>query len=142
AEGLVAYFKKQRMKGKRVLIPRALEAREVLPEALAQMDARVEVAPVYQSVLPKSGGKELRARIEAGEVDLITFASSSTVKNFFQLVGKQLVPVIKEKCRIAAIGPITAATIEEYGLPIHIQPKKYTIPALVEAITTHYGKHG
>ena len=104
------------------------------------MGARVDVVPVYRSVLPKAGGKELRGRIEAGGLDLITFASSSTVSNFLELVGKDLAKTVAARCAIACIGPITAQTAKSAGLPVHIQPKSYTIEALVEAIVSHFAR--
>lgn len=140
AEGLVAYFSEQGVTGKKVLIPRAKEAREVLPEELRKMGNEVLVAPVYQSVLPEGGGAQLREMIEEGGIDLVTFSSSSTVKNFFELVGKDLAPTVQEKCTIACIGPITAKTAEEFGLKIDIQPPNYTIPELIEAVVAHYAR--
>lgn len=140
AEGLIAYFEEHGVKGKRVLIPRAKEAREVLPEQLRKMGNDVLVAPVYQSVLPETGGEHLRGMIENGELDLITFSSSSTVKNFFALVGEDLAPAVQENCTIACIGPITAKTAEGFGLKIDIQPPNYTIPELIDAVVAHYAK--
>lgn len=138
AEGLVEHFRGEEMKGKKVLIPRAAEAREVLPDSLREMGAEVTVAPVYRSVLPGEGGEEIRERIVAGNLDLITFASSSTVKNFFELVGRELAPTINRNCAVACIGPITAETAKEFGLEVHIQPAEYTIPALIDAVMAWY----
>jgi len=140
AEGLLAYFKKKNLQGARVLIPRALEARQILPRQIRKMGAEVDVVPVYRSVLPRAGGRDLRGRIQAGGLDLITFASSSTVSNFFELVGKDLAKTVAARCTIACIGPITARTARDFGLKVHIQPKSYTIEAMVEAIVSHFAR--
>ncbi|MDR0827848.1 MAG: uroporphyrinogen-III synthase, partial [Desulfovibrio sp.] len=75
----------------------------------------------------------------AGEIHCVTFASSSTVKNFLALIPPETLlgcPQLKFAC----IGPITAATLEEAGLPCHIQPSEHTIPALVRALAENLGK--
>ena len=74
--------------------------------------------------------------LQNGEIDIITFTSSSTVKNFVQLVGRESVP---EGVKIACIGPITAQTAEEHGLKPDIVAEEYTIEGLVQAIVDHRG---
>ena len=121
------------VKGKRFLIPRATVAREILPEKLREMGAEVDVAPAYQTVLPEKKSDALAKRLRSGSIDVLTFTSSSTVKNFLELTGKALLPEIK-KTRIACIGPITAKTAEEAGLTVDIIPKEYTVASLLNAI--------
>ena len=76
------------------------------------MGATVDVAPTYQTVLPKSKSDALAKRLQSENIDVLTFTSSSTVKNFLTLTGESLLPKIK-KIRIACIGPVTAKTAEE-----------------------------
>jgi uroporphyrinogen III methyltransferase/synthase len=78
--------------------------------------------------------------LETGKVDILTFASSATVHNFATLVGKEKLQELATGAVIAAIGPITAATLQEYGLTPQIQPQDFTIPALAAAIVGFFGK--
>ena len=134
AEAVVQEFPED-PSGKRILIPRAKEAREVLPEKLTEMGAQVEVVTAYQTVLEESNVPCIKELLAEGEIDFITFTSSSTVKNFVQLVGEGAVP---EKVKIACIGPITAQTAEEHGLKPDIVAEAYTIEGLVEALINKY----
>ena len=137
-EGLLQALLKEGVKGKRVLLPRAAKAREVLPQGLADAGARVDVVALYRNVPPPMG-EELRRALDAGEVDLITFTSSSTVENFVEQLavrGDELAKLLAG-VKIAAIGPITAATAEQAGVRVDIQPKVHTINGLVEAIGEH-----
>lgn len=121
------------VKGQRFLLPRAKVAREVLPEQLRKMGAIVDVVPAYQTVLPDTPVETLAKRLEAGNIDVITFTSSSTVKNFLELTGEKLLPAIK-KVKIVCIGPITAKTARDAGLTVEIIPDQYTVSSLVDAI--------
>jgi len=121
--------------GTRVLLPRALEAREVLPAELSARGARVDVVPVYRTV-PGAGDPEVLERLRAGEADAVTFTSSSTVRHFVRLTGGvDLSDVV-----IACIGPITAATAREHGLTVTVEPEEYTVPALVAALELHFAE--
>lgn len=139
-EGLVEALVEEGMAGKNVLVPRALEARKVLEDGLAQAGAQVTIAPVYQNLPPVTEGAELRKEIEAGEIDMVTFTSSSTVHNFVAMMAcndnQELVELL-DGVTVAAIGPITGKTVEEYGLKVDVQPETYTIAAMVDAIVAH-----
>ncbi|MFW6127193.1 MAG: uroporphyrinogen-III C-methyltransferase [Thermodesulfobacteriota bacterium] len=134
AEDLAAALVPRLAPGSRVLLARAQAAREVLPEILAQAGIQVDVVPVYQARPPAAIPEEARPFIESGRIDLLTFASSATVHNFAALVGRDKFLELAQTAVVAAIGPITAATLQEYGLTPQIQPKDYTIPALATAI--------
>jgi uroporphyrinogen III methyltransferase/synthase len=118
-----------------------LHGREILPETLRGAGAQVTVAPVYQNS-PAEGDKEgLREELLHGGVDMITFTSSSTVRNFLAMIDaesqkdlQQLLAGIK----IAAIGPITAKTVTDNGLRVDVQPEEYTIEGLIKAIVDYY----
>ena len=137
AESLIESIGKENIEGKRFLLPRATIARETLPEQLRTLGAIVDVAPAYQTVLPTPKMDELSKRLEAGSIDIITFTSSSTVKNFLALTGEKLFPAIKQT-RIACIGPITEKTAREAGLNVEIVPEQYTVASLLEAIETSF----
>jgi uroporphyrinogen III methyltransferase/synthase len=141
-EGLAAALLKEGMPGKKVLLPRAAKAREVLPETLSEAGATVTTVPVYRNVQPADYA-EVRQALEEKAIDLITFTSSSTVINFLEMLqcaGEAEQQRLLDGVKIATIGPITAKTAVQKGLTIHIQPKTFTIPALVDAILDHYAK--
>ena len=80
---------------------------------------------------------EVLAAMQNGTLDCVTFGSSSTVENFLSLIPADELRAHPE-VKLAAIGPVTAKTLADNGLPCHIQPEAYTIPALVEALKAHY----
>jgi uroporphyrinogen-III synthase len=141
AESVVASLQR-RVKGKRVLLVRAKIARDVIPRELRNYGADVDVVEAYETVTPKSSEKRLRALLANRTLrpHAITFTSSSTVKNFVELLGlRSARAVLKKPARYhgvhtASIGPVTSATLREFGLPVDIEAKKYTIPGLVAAI--------
>jgi uroporphyrinogen III methyltransferase/synthase len=139
-EGLADKLLEQGVSGAKILIPRALKAREILPEKLRGGGAEVTVAPVYQNVRPKDYAK-VRQALEKNRIDMITFTSSSTVRNFLEMLEikndeefRRLLGAVK----IAVIGPITAKTALKNKLKIDVEPQTYTIPALVEEIVDFY----
>ncbi len=120
--------------GERVLIPRAEEARNLLPEGLIADGINVDILTVYRTV-PAQNSKEIMAcSVAETRIDYLTFTSSSTVRNFVELFKNEKPFWFSEKCRIACIGPITAATAREMGLPVHIVATEYTSEGLLEAI--------
>jgi len=129
-EGLLA----KGIAGSRVLIPRALEAREVLPEKLAQAGAEVDVVTAYETVLEGTGTEDMKQMLSAGEIDIITFTSSSTVKNFAQLLDGMDLSSLAGSVTVACIGPVTADTARELGLSVDLVADDYTIPGLVQAL--------
>jgi uroporphyrinogen III methyltransferase/synthase len=141
AEGMVAALAQHDLAGTKILIPRAEAARELLPEHLRMKGAAVDVVPVYRTVLPETGGSRLREQLQAGLVDVVTFTSSSTVSNFVELVGgAEDARRLLGKTALACIGPITARTAEERGLPVTIMPGENTVPALAQAIVRFYSE--
>ena len=125
--------------GSRILLARAQIAREVLPQGLVRLGAEeVKVAPVYKTRTPREIPPEAEAALKEGPVDVLTFTSSATVHNFARLLGKERFQVLAATAALAAIGPITAATLGEYGLSPQIEPADYTIPALAAAIVDYF----
>ena len=134
AEGLIESFSKMGIKGKKMLLPRALKARELLPSELRKLGAIVEVAPAYETITAKDVSVPIKKRLTEGRIDWITFTSASTVKNFIKIMdGIDLVELSK-KVKIAAIGPITEKTAEKYGLAVEVTAGKSTNSGLVAAI--------
>jgi uroporphyrinogen III methyltransferase/synthase len=127
--------------GSRVLIPRAAQAREVLPDALRQAGAQVEVLPVYDTVVPDEPEQTARMleRLRAHEVDAITFTSSSTAKNFAARIDAACEPgerqALLEGVTCASIGPVTSKTMRSCDIPVMVEAQRYTIPALADALT-------
>lgn len=139
AEGLLAGFPQEEVQGKKILIPRAMEARTILPEELAKRGGQVYEVPAYQTVLDTHEAVELVEQLKNGEIDVVTFTSSSTVKNFLSLVEKGGGDVeLLKKTTIACIGPITAETAKGAGVQVDLEAQEYTIHGLVQALVQHY----
>jgi uroporphyrinogen-III synthase len=131
---------------KKVLLARAAEARNTLVTELQQAGASVEVVAAYRTVgvtYEDERGREIVRLLEAQQLDILTFTSSSIVRNFMQWliqfdsdVANALLTSITRHGRpkIACIGPITAQTAREFGLDVHIEAQEYTIAGLIEAI--------
>ncbi len=134
AEAVVAAFREQDLKGKRVLLPRAKQARPILPAELTHMGAQVDEIPVYETVTDSASAQGLSDALASGEVDLVTFTSSSTVENFQQMLPTGEQETLMAKVKTAAIGPITAETARRLGFTVDIEASTYTIEGLVEAI--------
>jgi uroporphyrinogen III methyltransferase / synthase len=138
AEGILDAMKPDAMKGKRVLIPRAAEAREVLPETLRAWGATVDVVIAYRTALPDVDVAPLAELLRARKVAVITFTSSSTVKNFVRLFGGGSLAGIAAGSAIACIGPITARTVEEAGGRPEVVAEEFTTAGLTRAIVAHF----
>ncbi len=138
AEGVIETMKQAGVAGQRVLIPRAEIAREILPEQLRELGAIVDVVSTYRTVTPELELAGLKQQLQQGKIHFITFASSSTVRNFCQLFESQeeIVQLTKGST-IACIGPITAQTVSEQGLSVGIVAEENTIPALADAIVQY-----
>ncbi len=139
AEGVLAALSRTDLRTSRILIPRAEVARELLPDELRAAGAHVDVVPVYRTVAPDLHSLGWWQELRDHRLDVITFTSSSTVRNFVAMLGgMEAVSPLVQSVSIACIGPITAKTAEEFGLTVSIMPGENTIPALVDAIAHHY----
>ncbi len=144
-EGLAEALIAEGVKGSRILLPRAQVARDILPEMLEDAGATVVVAPVYRNVPPPGRKEQLRGQLAGHGIDMVTFTSSSTVTNFLTMVDPASEAELQELfrgVRIAAIGPITAKTVQKNGLRVDVQPERYTISDMVDAIVDHYRTSG
>lgn len=133
AESVVRSLK-NKVKGKRVLLVRAKVARDVIPRELRKAGAQVDVVEAYETVAPQASLVRLRAALKNPKKrpHVVTFTSSSTVKNFVELLGKNRTDLAG--IRMASIGPVTSSTLRELGLPVDIAAREFTIPGLVAAI--------
>jgi uroporphyrinogen III methyltransferase/synthase len=140
AEAILQGFEKMAIRGKRVLLARVKQARDILPKGLRTLGAEVEVVEAYRTVKPRGGARGLKNILANGQVDAITFTSSSTVNHFVELLKKEKVEKLLKGIAIACIGPITAQTAEGLGLEVHIQPEEYTIPSLTQALVEYFNE--
>ena len=140
AEGILELLTPEAMRGKRVLIPRAAKARDVLPETLRRWGAEVDVIETYRTVIPKTDTSALRTLLQERKVDMVTFTSSSTVSNFVRLFDGQRLAKLLEGTAISCIGPITEKTVEEAGGHAAVVAEEYTIPGLVRAIVDYFSR--
>src|SRR5262249_14691402 len=141
AEGLLDALGRERLQGARILLPRAAGARVILPETLRARGARVDEVIAYRAVAPAGVDvAALRAALEGRQVDALTFTSSSTVRNFAALLGEGELPRLVRDGRpvVACIGPVTAETARECGLPVTVVPPTYTAAALAAALVDHF----
>ena len=133
AEGILAALEGRVSTEDKVLLPRAAEARNVLPEELGRKGIDVTVVPAYETVAGEADGSEICRQLSEGEIDVITFTSSSTVKNLAKILGEGAAELINS-VKTAAIGPVTAATCREQGIRVDIEAKEYTIDGLVDGL--------
>ena len=141
AESVVRSLRKK-VKGKRVLLVRAKVARDVIPQELRKSGAHVDVVEAYETVVPLSSRRRLQSALKSRRPNVVTFTSSSTVKNFVELAGSRGRSLVRKLIgiRMASIGPVTSSTLREFGLPVDIRAKEFTIPGLVSAIVRAVGR--
>jgi uroporphyrinogen III methyltransferase/synthase len=138
AEGIIDalesyYGELNRLSGERILLPRALQARDVLPKALAAAGAEVDVVPCYRTVQGDIDPDAIRA-LQQFVPDLMVFTSSSAVRNFVEIAGQDVALRMMREAAVSVIGPITANTVESYGKQPDLVPRENTIASLIEAI--------
>jgi uroporphyrinogen III methyltransferase/synthase len=129
------------VEGQRILLPRADIARPLLAEGLRAAGAEVDEVAAYRTV-PASAedAQEIQEMLAVGELDVLTFTSSSTVRNF--VAALEPLPELPEGTVVACIGPITAQTARELGLPVHVSADEHTIEGLLQAVVDHCSTRG
>jgi uroporphyrinogen III methyltransferase/synthase len=137
AEGLMEAFAAHDLAGKRVLLPRAAVARDLVPAELARRGALVDVVEAYRTAAPEQAVRQA-AEIFGGarKPDCITFTSSSTVRNFAAAAGAAAL----EGVAVASIGPITTRTARDLGIEVTAEASVFSVDGLVEAIVGLYTK--
>ena len=129
------------MAGVRVLLPRADIGREVIAEQLREAGAEVTEVIAYRTILEdaqREGDPDIYGMLLEGRIDVATFTSPSAIRNFAKIYGADQVADLLKNTVVATIGPVTADAARQLGIPVTIQPKTYTVPALVDAIAAHY----
>jgi uroporphyrinogen-III synthase len=131
AESLVAALA-TRLRGQHVLLARAAIARDVIPDALRQSGATVNVVDAYQNALPAAAPDLLRAAL-ASHIDAVTFTSSSSATHLAEVARVARVAFPLAEIKAISIGPITSATLRELGWPPATEAAPHDIPGLVAA---------
>ncbi len=127
AEALVEALESVEVAGRRALVARAGEARDVLPDALRARGAEVDVVALYETVREKA---EAEATEAAQSADYATFTSSSTVHNLRAALGDRF----PSQARAISIGPVTSEALREAGIPVHAEASRHDVDGLVEAL--------
>ena len=133
------------MAGVRVLLPRADIGREVIGEQLRDAGAVVTEVIAYRTILEdaqREGDPDIYRMLLDGRIDVSTFTSPSAIRNFAKIHGADQVADLLKNTVVATIGPVTADAARQLGIPVTIQPRTYTIPALVDAIAAYYAPKG
>lgn len=156
AEGVVsalfadAHERQISLQGQRILLARAAEARKVLVTELEQAGAVVDEVPAYTTVTVDRDdelGRQILQFLQQSQLDLLSFTSSSTVRNFVLWLrscapdhdaAESLLEMVRQNVQLASIGPITSQTARELGLNVAIEAKEFTIDGLVQAIVSYF----
>ena len=133
AEGLVDALADSDLDGRRVLVARAEEARNVLPDALAALGADVDVVPLYRTVRGAPDDISIEA---ARQADWVTFTSASTVDNLLAVMPDGL----PEGARVVSIGPVTSTAVRAAGLEVAAEAERHDLDGLLEALLSDLGK--
>ena len=135
AEAVVEAMRPHLRPGDSVLLPRAESARRELVAGLEALGARVDEVPIYRAAVPDESAPEALAALREGRIDVVTFTSSSTVRNLVAMLGG--LEALRGQL-IACIGPITSETAREAGLTVDIMADEYTVEGLVQALKEHF----
>ena len=127
AEALVEALAPVEVADRPVLVARAAEAREVLPDALRERGAQVDVVALYETVREEPSADAIRSALDA---DYLTFTSSSTVRNFLEVTGGR----VPERARVVSIGPVTSETAREAGMTVHVEAERHDPEGLIDAL--------
>ena len=138
AEAVVEAFLPEDVKGRKILLPRAKTARPVLPVALKKMGAVVDEIAVYRTEPVTDNQDRLMAELSDGNIDMVTFTSSSTVTNFAGLLPENKDPDLLKDVSLASIGPVTSQTAKDLGFEVDVTAGVYTIPGLCDAIVRFF----
>jgi uroporphyrinogen III methyltransferase / synthase len=127
AEALVEALQRVEIAGSKALVARAAEARDVLPDALRERGAEVDVVAFYETVRERPEPAAVKA---ADGADYVTFTSSSTVRNLTEALGDRF----PRAARVVSIGPVTSEAAHAAGLEVHVEAERHDVDGLVEAL--------
>ncbi len=134
AESVLEALLRAGVRGKRFLLPRAAEARELLARGLEEAGAHVTELALYDTLSEAGDAAPVLSELREGRIDAVTFTSSSTVRNFVRLADEREVAQTLARTRVVCIGPVTGATARELGIRVDAQAAEHTMPGLVEAL--------
>jgi hydroxymethylbilane synthase len=140
AEGILQDLGPEEVRGRRFLLPRAAEARDILPKTLRKWGAEVDVVQTYRTVSVKGDPQWLREVLSEKKVDMVTFTSSSTARHFAALFPGEKIKDLLDRVAVGCIGPITKETAQEKGIRVDVVADEYTVPGLVRAIVGYFDR--
>ncbi len=138
AEAVIEGMKKLGVAGKKILLPRADIARQVLPTQLINEGAQVTEVVAYRTVAATRDSGYLLELLEHQKIHVLTFTSSSTVRNFVRLIPKDRLKELLSDVTVACIGPITANTARDFELKVHLEADEYTIEGLISKLVEFF----
>jgi uroporphyrinogen III methyltransferase/synthase len=130
--------------GTRFLLPRADIAREVVADQLREAGADVVEVAAYRTLLAtpdRDGDHDIYRMLLEREIDAVTFASASSVRNFVEIVGREQAADLLRTTVVASIGPVTAEAAQQLDIVTTVMPDKYTIPEMVDALVEHFAQN-
>ncbi|OFW10292.1 MAG: uroporphyrinogen-III C-methyltransferase [Acidobacteria bacterium RIFCSPLOWO2_02_FULL_67_36] len=145
AESIVdALGKMEELNGRRILLPRADIARDVLADALREAGADVTDVTAYRTVEgpgERESDQDLYRMLLDRQIDAVTFTSASTVRNFVNIIGREQAADLLRSTVVASIGPVTAEAAQQLDIATTVMPARYTIPDLVDALVEHFTRN-
>jgi uroporphyrinogen III methyltransferase/synthase len=142
AEGLLDLLRGEGVAGRRFLLPRAEEAREILVEGIRRLGGEVEVVPLYRTVAADTPPDGLLRCRRAGMLDAVTFTSGSTFRHFLGIMGETRAREVLSRTVVACIGPVVAGEVREAGIEVAVVPARATVRDLVRALEDHFTAAG
>lgn len=134
-DGIVHALCGDQVAGQSILLPRAESGNRSLPDGLRNCGASVDELTLYLAALPLEPSKEVLDLVRAGKIDVVTFTSSSTVRNLATLLEGDI--GVLRSATIACIGPSTASTAAEIGLPPHVVADDPSVPGLISGLRSY-----
>lgn len=134
AEEFVEEFKFYIHEGTKVLIPKGNLARDYISASLKSQGALVDEVIIYETYLPEESRDKLINMLTSQTLDILTFTSPSTIDHFMEIVESSQLRSRLDHCVIACIGPVSKQKAEEWGLPVHAMPEKYTVAQMLESV--------
>jgi uroporphyrinogen-III synthase len=131
---------RDRLSGKRVLLPRSDRASPDLPAALQKFGAQVTEVIAYRTLRPSDADQEKLARVARGEADAILFFSPSAVHNFVELSGRKQFNILQDRVAMAAIGPVTAGALREVGVHRIVLAQEPSAAAVLQALESRFAQ--
>jgi uroporphyrinogen III methyltransferase/synthase len=131
------------LKDQRILVPRADIARDRLAEELREAGATVVDVVAYRTLpggVDRDGAFDVYRMLLDHQIDAVTFASASAVRNFVTMIGQEQAADLLHSTVVASIGPVTAEAAQQLGIETTVMPERYTIPDLVDALVEHFGE--